>query len=237
MTTVVLLRHGRTSSNATGVLAGRSSGVGLDDTGKAQAARAAERLASVNLAAIVSSPLRRCRQTAASLIAGPPGRTVSFDRGIIECGYGDWTGRKLSELAKDPLWKMVQTQPSAVRFPGGESMIEMSARALDTIHAWDAKLSAEHGESAVWVAVSHGDVIKSILAAALGMHLDAFQRIMVDPASTSVIRLGSNRPYVLTMNSNVGDLGPMLAPPPKKGRARRARPADAAVGGGTGASA
>lgn len=242
MTTVVLLRHGRTSSNATGVLAGRSSGVELDDHGRGQVARAAERLSGVTLAGIVSSPLRRCRQTAASLLDQHPDRHVEVERGLIECGYGEWTGRKLSELAKEPLWRTVQTQPSAVQFPGGEAMVEMSSRALNAIHVWDRRITAEHGANAIWVAVSHGDVIKAILAAALGMHLDAFQRIMVDPASMSVVRLGADRPYVQTMNSSSGDLTGMLTPPKKpsrRGGRKAADPApdDAVVGGGLGADA
>jgi probable phosphomutase (TIGR03848 family) len=239
VTTVVLLRHGRTKSNATGVLAGRSSGVELDETGRGQVVRAAERLAGVSLAGIVSSPLQRCRQTAGALLDKRPDRHVEIDRGLIECGYGDWTGRKLSELAKEPLWRTVQTQPSAVQFPGGEAMVEMSSRALHTIHTWDKKIAADHGDHAVWVAVSHGDVIKAILAAALGMHLDAFQRILVDPASLSVVRLSPDRPYVLTMNSTAGDLTSMLTAPKKSGRrgARRSatKATDAPVGGGTGA--
>lgn len=234
MTTVALVRHGRTASNATGVLSGRSSGVVLDATGIEQAARAAERLAGVDLAAVVTSPLRRCRQTAAALAAGHADRPVRVDRGLVECGYGAWTGRKLAELVKDPLWKLVQTQPSAVRFPEGEAMVEMAARAQATIHAWDRRMAADHGEYAVWAAVSHGDVIKAILAWALGMHLDAFQRILVDPASISVIRLGADRPSVLTMNSTSGELAGMLRPPQRTKKGRRGKRDDAAVGGGLG---
>jgi len=236
MTTVVLLRHGRTQANATGVLAGRSSGVELDQSGRAQAVRAAERLAGVSLSAIASSPLRRCRQTAAALLEGHPERHVEVERGLIECGYGEWTGRKLSELAREPLWKTIQTQPSAVQFPGGEAMVEMSSRAMRAIHTWDRAVAAQHGEHAVWVAVSHGDVIKAILAAALGMHLDAFQRILVDPASMSVVRLSPDRPYVLTMNTTAGDLTGMLTPPKHRRRSttRSAKSTDAPVGGGMG---
>ena len=110
----------------------------------------------------------------------------------------------------------MQTQPSAVRFPGGESMTEMSARVVQTIRRWDAKIAAEHGDDAVWAAVSHGDPIKAILADALGLHLDSFQRIMVDPASLSMIRYTATRPYVVTTNSTNADLGKLLTPPPKK---------------------
>ncbi|WP_291036709.1 MSMEG_4193 family putative phosphomutase, partial [Herbiconiux sp.] len=190
MATVILVRHGRTTANATGILAGRSEGVRLDEVGVEQAAVAARRLAGVPLAAVVSSPLERCRQTAAAVLAEQSGSPapaleleVEIDDGITECGYGDWTGRPLRELAEEPLWKVVQSQPSAVVFPGGESMAAMQARAVAAIRRRDAEIEAEHGPQAVWVAVSHGDIIKSLLADALGLHLDLFQRIGVGPAS------------------------------------------------------
>src|SRR5215203_5769460 len=186
MTTVLLIRHGRTSANTAGVLAGRASGIGLDAAGAQQAADLASRLAGVHLRAIVTSPLRRCRQTAQALIAAQSDSCVyAVDQGLVECGYGDWTGRSLRELSKDKLWQSVQHQPSAVRFPGGESMTEMSSRAVSAIRGWDHRLATEHGEDAIWAAVSHGDVIKAILADALGMHLDSFQRLLVDPGSVS----------------------------------------------------
>jgi 2,3-bisphosphoglycerate-dependent phosphoglycerate mutase len=238
MTTVVLIRHGRTSANTSGVLAGRTPGVELDEVGRRQVADLGLRLSDVPLAAVVSSPLRRCRQTANAIVMahGAPVE-VQPERALTECGYGDWTGRKLSELVKEKLWSNVQTQPSAVRFPNGEAMSEMAARATTAIRTWDARLTAEHGSHAVWAAVSHGDVIKAILADALGMHLDAFQRILVDPASVSIVRYTDSRPYVITTNSTNADLGKLLAPPPRK-KTRSRRPAadpGAVVGGGLGA--
>ncbi|GAA3603846.1 histidine phosphatase family protein [Microlunatus ginsengisoli] len=238
MTTVVLIRHGRTGANTAGVLAGRTPGVELDEVGRRQVADLGLRLSDVPLVAVVSSPLRRCRQTANAVVLahGTP-LEVHPERNLTECGYGDWTGRKLAELGKEKLWSTVQTQPSAVRFPNGEAMSEMATRATTAVRAWDARLSAEHGPHAVWAAVSHGDVIKAILADALGMHLDAFQRILVDPASVSIVRYTDSRPYVVTTNSTNADLGKLLAPPPKKPRGRR-KPTDdqAAVGGGLGAA-
>lgn len=236
MTTLLLVRHGRTTANTAGVLAGRSPGVDLDDTGQRQARDAAARIAGVPLAAAVSSPLRRCRHTAALLLADRSTATpeLQIDRGLTECGYGEWTGRKLSELAKDKLWPTVQNQPSAVRFPGGETMTAMSARAVSAVRGWDQRIAAEQSDEAFWLAVSHGDVIKAILADALGMHLDAFQRIVVDPASISVIRYSAGRSFVVSTNSTAGDLSALV--PPAKGRRRRGRPGDAAVGGGLGAA-
>lgn len=237
MATVILVRHGRTDANATGLLAGRTPGVRLDATGAEQAARVAERVAPLPLAALVSSPLERCRQTAAAIAKAQTGRPrVVGERGITECDYGDWQGRTLKELAKEPLWTTVQTQPSAAVFPGGESLTAMQARAVAAVRRRDAEVTAEHGPGSVWVAVSHGDIIKAVLADALGMHLDLFQRIHVDPASVSIVRYTSTRPYVLASNTHAGDLT-WLAPPSRK-RARRTRAAaDAPVGGGAGPSA
>jgi probable phosphomutase (TIGR03848 family) len=235
MTTVLLIRHGRTAANTSGVLAGRSSGVVLDEVGHQQAAEVAARIARVPLRTVVTSPLRRCRQTAQALVANRAEPCpINVEQGLVECGYGEWTGKALRELSKDKLWGAVQHQPSAVRFPGGESMTEMSARAVGAVRAWNDRLTAEHGPDAVWAAVSHGDPIKAILADALGMHLDSFQRIVVDPASLSIVRYTSTRPYVITVNSSTVDLGAVFAPR-KKPRGRRSRPSDdAPVGGGLG---
>jgi len=237
MSTVLLIRHGQTSANTAGVLVGRTSGIDLDAMGVQQVAELATRLSGVELRAIVTSPLRRCRQTAQALLsAQADGCVVAVEQGLVECGYGEWTGKSLRELSKDKLWRTVQQQPSAVRFPGGESMSEMSARAIAAARAWNGRMESEHGPDAVWAAVSHGDVIKAILADALGMHLDSFQRIVVDPASISIVRYTAARPYLITANSTKLDLAAFLSPPPKKARSRRKASDDAALGGGLGAS-
>ena len=233
MATVLLVRHGRSSANTSGVLAGRSEGVFLDEVGQEQAAQTGIRIAPLPLVALVSSPLERCQVTAEGLAAarkGPIG--IETDERLTECGYGDWTGRELKHLAKEPLWKVVQGHPSAATFPGGESLREMQARAVSAIRDWDQCLNTEHGADALWVAVSHGDVIKAILADALGTHLDNFQRIVVDPASVSVITYTPLRPFVVRYNEH-GDLTG-LAPQRKKRRRRKAVSSDAAVGGGAG---
>ena len=231
MATVILVRHGRTSANAAGTLAGRLPGVRLDEVGLEQATRTAERIAVVPLAAVVSSPLERCRQTARAIArAHPAAPRVSTDRGITECDYGEWQGRPLKELAREKLWTTVQAQPSAATFPGGESLAAMQARAVAAVRRHDAAVEAEHGASAVWVAVTHGDIVKSLLADALGMHLDLFQRLGVDPASVSVIRYTGARPYVLATTTHAGDLTWLASTP---GRRRKGR-ADAPVGGGAG---
>jgi probable phosphomutase (TIGR03848 family) len=236
MATLILVRHGRTTANTGGILAGRLPGVRLDATGEEQVRRLGERLAPVPLAAIVSSPQERCKQTAKAIAAAQPARLrVASERGLSECDYGDWQGRPLKELAKEALWKTVQAQPSAAAFPGGESLVAMQSRAVVAVRRHDAAIESEHGPGAVWAAVSHGDLIKSILADALGMHLDLFQRIHVDPASVSIISYGSTRPHVLASNTHDGDLSWLAPKPGKKGRSPRKR-ADATVGGGAGPS-
>lgn len=226
MATVILVRHGRTTANATGVLAGRTPGVSLDDVGREQAARTGQRLAVVPLVGVVSSPLERCRQTSQLILdhqSGTPSTPIEAD--ITECDYGRWQGRSLTELSLEDLWSVVQTQPSAVMFPGGEAMAAMQARSVAAIRRLDAGFEAEHGPGAVWAAVSHGDIIKSVLADALGMHLDLFQRINVGPASVSIVRYGPGRPSVYSTNTDAGDLSWLRSAPPA---------ADAAVGGGAG---
>lgn len=237
MTTVVLIRHGRTSANTAGLLAGRTPGLELDEVGRRQATALGQRLAAVPLAALVSSPLRRCRQTAQAVAAARAAPLpLHTDQGLIECGYGEWTGQSLKTLSREKLWATVQHQPSAVRFPGGEAMTEMAARAVGAIRRRDAELTTGDGSGAVWAAVSHGDVIKAILADALGMHLDSFQRILVDPASVSIVRYTEQRPYVITVNSTGTDLDQLLAAPPKRPRVRHAAGGqEASVGGGLGA--
>ncbi len=226
MATLVLVRHGRTTANATGLLAGRTPGVALDDTGREQAARAAERLAGVPLATIVTSPLERCRQTTEILLGRQAADVpVVVEDGLSECDYGDWQGRPLEELAQEELWTTVQRHPSAVTFPGGESMPTMQARSVEAVRRLDARVETEHGSSAVWVAVSHGDIIKSVLADALGMHLDLFQRLSVDPASISIVRYGAHRPDVACVNTSQGDLSWLATTGPSE---------DAPVGGGAG---
>ncbi|HEV7725986.1 MAG: Phosphoglycerate mutase [Modestobacter sp.] len=233
MTTVILMRHGRSTANTAGVLAGWTPGVQLDDTGTGQVQTVGQRLAAVPLAAVVSSPLERCRQTAAAVLAGRDLELQVDDR-LGEARYGDWTGRPIKELVKEPLWKVVQQHPSAAIFPGpeGEGLAQTQARAVAAVREWNATL----GPDAVWLACSHGDVIKSVLADALGVHLDQFQRIVVDPASLSVVTYTDTRPFVVRVNDTGGDVSALI-PPKKKRRGRRAASSDAVVGGGAGTSA
>ncbi|MCW2671585.1 MAG: Phosphoglycerate mutase [Frankiales bacterium] len=228
MTTVVLVRHGLT--HLTGpVLAGWTPGLHLDERGQKQADAVAERLRPVRFDALVSSPLDRCLDTVAAIAEGRALEVTQDDR-LGECRYGNWTGKPLKELAKDPLWKVVQQHPSAVVFPGpeGEPLRETANRAVAAVRDWNEKL----GPDATWLACSHGDVIKAIVADALGLHLDQFQRILVDPCSVTVIRYTETRPFVVRVNDTGGGVADLL-PPAKK--SRRKRSSDAPVGGGAGA--
>jgi probable phosphomutase (TIGR03848 family) len=223
--TVLLVRHGLTAMTGP-VLAGWTPGVHLDERGREQATALGQRLAGVPVAAIVASPLERCQETAAVLAAGRDLAVETDDR-LGECRYGDWTGQELKKLAKDPLWKVVQAHPSAAAFPGGEALRDTQARAVAAVREHNARL----GDDATWIAVSHGDVIKSVLADALGLHLDQFQRIQVDPCSLSVVTYTTLRPFVLRMNDTGGSVEDLK--PAKRRRSSR-RSSDAAVGGGAG---
>ncbi len=222
--TLILLRHARSEANGSGTLAGRSAGVGLDATGSGQAERLVARLAGVPLAGVVVSPLQRCRETVAGLAAERGLEPVVEER-LAEVDYGEWTGRKISELTEEPLWRVVQQHPSAAVFPGGEGLAQVQARAVAAVRDHDRRM----GEKSVWLACTHGDVIKAVLADALGLHLDSFQRIVVDPCSVSVVRYTATRPFVLRINDTGGDVSGLL--PPKDEES-----SDAVVGGSTGAS-
>ena len=233
MTTLILLRHGRSAANAAGVLAGRSPGVELDDVGLAQAQKLVDRLAGVPVSEIVCSPMVRCEQTVAPL-AKDRGLTSVSELDLAEVDYGSWTGAALKTLFKEPLWKVVQAHPSAAVFPGGEGLAGMQARAVAAVRRHGARIGEEYGPTAVWLACTHGDVIKAVLADALATHLDNFQRIVVDPGSISVVHYTDTRPFVARVNDLGGDVAGLVPPKPKRRRKTASRSSDAVVGGGTG---
>ncbi len=227
------------------MLAGWTPGVGLDDVGRGQAGALGAALSGLDPVLVASSPLERCLETAELVRdAAWPAMPILTDERLAECRYGAWTGRSLKDLGSEPLWRTVQQQPSAVRFPDGdeypgESLSAMSARMLDAVRQHDARVHDEHGPHAVWVLVSHGDPIKAVLADAGGAHLDSFQRYVVSPASVSAIRYTPERPFLLTSNASgngLADLVASLAAPPSdgEGHGNSAGNAEgeAAVGGG-----
>lgn len=226
--TLLLVRHGMT--DATGPrLAGRAEGIHLNDTGRVQAAHLASRLDGVVPAALISSPLERCRQTAEA-VAERLDTEITVDERFLECDYGTWTGRSLTELADDPLWSVVQSHPSAVRFPGGEALAAASARAVEAVRDWNAQLLRDGPTTPpVYVVCSHGDIIKAIVADALGMHLDLFQRLRVDPCSVTSITYTRSRPFLNTLNDTGERLATTLPTPAET-------QGEAAVGGGAGSA-
>lgn len=188
------------------MLPGRAKGLHLSEDGRADAQRAATRLTTTGgIAAVYSSPLERTRETAGA-IAKHLGLKVRIDRGLLECDFGEWTGRKLSELTKLPEWRTVQQAPTTFRFPGGESFTEMQTRAGAAV----ARLVAAHPGERI-VCVSHADPIKAVVALAQGVHLDLFQRIVISPCSITPIAYGAGAPIVLAVNSTGDDLS-TLAP-------------------------
>lgn len=194
MTQLLLIRHAVNDWVGTNRLAGWTPGVHLNEEGRRQAEALSRRLAKVKLEAIYSSPLERTVETA-EIIARPHGLPICIREGIGEARYGEWTGQKLEDLAKTELWSVVQFHPSGARFPGGETLREMQARAVAEIDA----IRVEHPDGIVAV-VSHSDVIKAIIAHYAGMHLDLFQRLVVNPASLNILAFGKMGPRLVCLN-------------------------------------
>ena len=205
-TLILLVRHGETPTTGT-VLPGRAPGLHLSERGRAQADAAAGRLAGLPVEAVYSSPLERARETAEPT-AARTGRPVTEEAGLLECDFGDWTGAALAGLAALPEWQTVQHNPSAFRFPNGEGFSGMQARMVATLD----DLRAAH-RGGVVICFSHADPIKAAVAHALGTHLDLFQRIMISPASVSVISYTDGQaPAVLTVNSTSEPLSGLRTP-------------------------
>lgn len=248
MTTLLLARHGRSTSNAAGTLAGRTPGIELDEIGRGQAMRLGERLRGINLAAVVCSPIQRCRETTELALASAGiDVPVHIDDRVVETDYGDWSGRALKDLFREPAWRTVQASPSSMVFPGGEALAAVQQRMLAAVEHWNAQLDSD----AVWLCVSHGDPIALTLSALLGQPMDDFQRIATDPASVSVVVFPpkpeaqaassaseqetpgapvdppSPFPRVATMNSIAGQLREFIPSSPNAGPE---------VGGGLGAA-
>jgi probable phosphoglycerate mutase len=215
MTILLLIRHAHTPT-AGKRLTGWAPGVHLSEEGRAQAERLAERLDGVPLAAIYSSPLERCRETAAPL-ATAHGLPTRVRRELIEVGYGDWTGRSIAQLARTKLWRSVQAAPSTVRFPGGESLADVQSRAVDEVR----RIAEAHPDHIVAV-ISHADVIRLTLAQLAGIHLDLYQRLVVDPASVSAVGVGSGPPRIWKVNET-GDLSGLVPARTARRRSRRAK--------------
>ena len=198
MTLVILVRHAHSTANAEKILAGRAKGIHLTSVGRRQAQKLSRRLGDIEIKTLRSSPLIRCEETITPWINSRENSpTLRFDEDLAEVDYGMWTGRKLRALSKEPLWRTIQANPSRVTFPKGESMRNMQNRALNAVE----RALKSRGKGAILL-VSHGDVLKSIVAGALNLHLDEFQRIVIDPASISILDYSGDRSRVLLLNDS-----------------------------------
>ena len=211
MTVLLLIRHAHTDA-AGKRLTGWSQGVHLNARGQQEAERLAERLDGIPVDAVFSSPLERCRETIAPL-ARRRGLPVAGRRGLLEVDYGDWTGRTISQLRRTKLWRSVQQTPSTVRFPNGESFLEVQSRAVAEL----GRITAAHPAGTVAV-VTHADVVRLLIAHHAGMHTDHVQRLVVDPASITVVAVAEGTTRLLKVN----DTGGLEALRPRqRSRARR----------------
>ena len=225
MTRILLIRHAHSVANDRGILAGRSNGVVLTEHGKKQAIELSQRLQGINVSSIHISPIERCHLTMAPFLetSAPAKRPkVIVTEDLSEVDYGQWTGKKLSTLYRHKLWKTVQNRPSAMYFPDGEGLASVQVRAMRALHM----AAAAPGNQ---ILVSHGDVIKSIVAAVLGTHLDNFQKIVIDPASVTVLDFDGTDFRVITLNSTTALIAD-LVPAKKKSVAK------ALLGGGSGST-
>lgn len=224
MPVIVLLRHGLSSANTAGILAGRSPGVSLTDQGVSALEATLAMLPQRKFSRMLHSPLQRCEQTAQIAATAAEFDSIEVDENIIELDYGDWTGRALKDLGSEALWKTVLEQASQARFPGGESIAEAADRAVARVRTVVDELRADElraeeqrsvenetsdanpGDSKWAMLVSHGDIIKAIIADALGMPLDDFQRISVAPGSFTVIDFSGPRPVLTAMSVTAAGL-------------------------------
>ena len=210
---LVLIRHAHSQSNASGVLSGRLPNIHLSEKGIKQSQQLSERLGNFAVAQLRVSPMERCFETISPwlndvVLKNSPDFEPIIDPSLNEVDYGDWSGKKLITLARKKEWRTVQESPSRMYFPGGEGIAQMQSRAMGVVHEL-----ATLPDSKTAVIVSHGDVIKSIVASALGTHLDEFQRIIIDPASVSVLDYSGIKPRVLLLNDTRAVVTDLLQAP------------------------
>jgi probable phosphoglycerate mutase len=202
MSLLLLIRHGENEYVKKGRLAGRLPDVHLNETGHKQAEAVAQSLASklkkASVKAVYSSPLERTMETAEPIAAA-----LNIDivprPGLIETDYGDWQGKTLKDLGRRKLWKVVQNNPSLMRFPGGESFAETQTRICSEIES----LRSEHSEKDVLICVSHSDPIKLAVSYYLGLPLDFFQRLMIAPASITTMLVADGGSRLLNLNTDI----------------------------------
>jgi len=210
---LVLIRHAHSEANAAGILSGRLPNVHLSEKGLEQSEHLAVRLGNFPVATLRISPMERCFETISPwinsiVLPNNPRFEPIIDQELTEVDYGSWSGKKLAVLSKNKLWKIVQEAPSRMYFPSGEGIAQMQSRAMTSVH--EAVSTKTKGAAVI---VSHGDVIKSIVASALGMHLDEFQIIVIDPASISILDFSTTKPRVLLLNDSRSVVTELLVAP------------------------
>ena len=205
---IVLLRHAHSIANSAGILSGQLSGVPLSKDGVRQANELAERIGATAFDSIRVSPMQRCEETITPWISSKFSRGINnyqLDDGLIEMDYGTWSGRKLSSLRREPLWKLIQSTPSKVKFPEGERFTAMQKRALASVN--DAAKSKKNGAHLL---VSHGDVIKAIVAGLIDLKLDNFQSLVIDPASITFLDVDADSARLIMFNDTRTAIAPLL---------------------------
>jgi probable phosphomutase (TIGR03848 family) len=206
---LVFIRHAHSRANDAGILSGQLPGISLSKKGKKQAQELVERLGASSFDSIRVSPMQRCEETIAPWINSRYSRgmkSYQIDESLIEMNYGTWSGRKLSSLSREKMWKEIQERPSTVQFPQGERMKAMQKRALMSIS--DA---LEEKENGTHLFVSHGDVLKALVASLLKMKLDDFQSLVIDPASVTVIDFDGSKSRLLAFNDSHSPIAPMTS--------------------------
>jgi probable phosphomutase (TIGR03848 family) len=211
LASIILVRHSRSTANTAGVLAGQAPGISLDEVGQTQAQGLITRIGDVAISRTISSPLQRCIETISPWHQSHGKSAIEIDNNFIESNYGSWTGQNLSDLAKEPLWKEVQKQPSKVTFPNGESFQEMFSRVSEGLD----KVIENLGDEDNVIIVSHGDIIKLAIAKVLDLPIDNFQKLVIDPASISIVKVEKDgdlkRTALISMNESGTPLTKLLA--------------------------
>jgi probable phosphoglycerate mutase len=211
---IILLRHGENDWSKKNKLAGLIPGIHLNEVGHRQSHAVAQRLAVLPIKAVYSSPVTRCAETA-TYVADTHRLSIQYVDELGEVEYGEWEGKKIKKLARQPLWRAVQFSPGRARFPKGETLREAQFRAVQALE----EIAARHEKEAV-IVVSHADIIRLLLAFYLGVHIDLFQRLVIAPASISVLALGPDGPARIL---RVNDDGPLHPPPeaPREGEEKK----------------
>lgn len=209
MARLVFIRHAHSTANDAGILSGQLPGISLSKKGKTQAENLVERIGASSFDSVRVSPLQRCEETISPWLKSKYSKGLKnylVDESLIEMNYGSWSGRKLSSLSREKMWKEIQNRPSSVQFPEGERMRSMQRRALSSVaNALEEKRNGTH------LFVSHGDVLKAIVASLLKMKLDDFQSLVIDPASVTVIDFDGAKSRLLAFNDSHSPVAPMAA--------------------------